>query len=260
MDRSRNIKEYKEAGYTVLSGAIDLAHIDNTISTLYSILHSEKSEPSCLRHHLEKEVQGDPDRYISILRAFSRSLTVFQLFESKAILSFLSSINLEQLSIPTQPVVHISCKSLTTKSGYFGFEAHQDWPSIVGSLNSVIVWIPLTKITQDDNPLQVIPRSHLKGIIPGTLEDNVLTIDAKDDEFVDLLCAPGDVVVMSTFCVHRTAPNRSGFRIATSLRFNDLSEDNFAKRNFTCAYSRSVNRTLYKENIPSQNDVRSIFE
>jgi len=254
----KNIKRYNEDGFIVLKDFIDVSNttdILHNLSTMLPIISPNEQLKDCLK----KVKSENEQQYISILRAFSRSLSLFQIFGNENIIGFLSHLGLGQLSIPTQPVLHMACKDLVIDGGYFGLEAHQDWPSIVGSLNSVIVWIPLTTVGEKDHPMQVVPGSHLTGVISGSIEANGLFIDIPNNKFVDLICDPGDVVIMSTFCVHRTKAIGDGFRIAASMRFNDLDEEDFRAHGFPCAYSRSVDRSLFKKYLPETNKLRRIF-
>ena len=143
--------------------------------------------------------------------------------------------------------------------GYFALKPHQDWPSIVGSLNSVVVWIPLTVVGEYDHPLQVVPGSHLEGVLEGEEGTNELVVNKSDKDFLTIICSPGDIVVMSTFCVHRTKPTGSGFRLACSIRYDDMMDLDFSNRNYTCAYKRSVDRSLFKKHIPSKKAINRIF-
>ncbi|QTN30431.1 phytanoyl-CoA dioxygenase family protein [Rhodoferax sp. AJA081-3] len=39
---------------------------------------------------------------------------------------------------------------------------HQDYWSVQGSLDGVVVWMPLVDVDKENFPLEVIPQSHLK--------------------------------------------------------------------------------------------------
>ena len=255
-----NIRRYNEDGFIVLKDFIDVNSVSNVLYDL-SVLLPIEGDTEQLKDCLKKVKSENEQRYISILRAFSRSLSLSHVLSGKNITDFLSYLGLSQLSIPTQPVLHVTCKDLVIDKGYFGIEAHQDWPSTLRSLNSVIVWIPLTTVGEKDHPMQVVPGSHLDGVISGSINEHCLSIDMPNNKFVDLICDPGDVIIMSTFCVHRTKVIGDGFRISASIRFNDLGEEEFMARGFSCAYSRLVDRSLFKKHFSetSKLKLRKIF-
>lgn len=255
LSKSVEVEQYKRNGYVVFKNLLDCDEVEKTVSQLRSMTGSNLSSvKGCLKNLFLNE-----ERYFSTLRIFSKSLSVQRLLHSKEIISKLNDLGLEQLSTPTLPVLHTTSKELVSSGGYFALEPHQDWPSIVGSLNSVIVWIPLTDVGEYDHPLQVVPGSHLEGVIGGEEGANELVVNKTDEDFFTLICSPGDVVVMSTFCVHRTKPVGDGFRLACSIRYDDMAESDFSNRNYTCAYKRSVDRSLFKKHIPSKKAISKIF-
>ena len=105
----------------------------------------------------------------------------------------------------------------------------------INSLDSVVVWAPIVPIDKNLFPLQVIPGSNHKGLLPGEVINDVFEVDTdqyKEDDFVDVEVNPGDVVFMSSFTVHRS--NKIGrsndIRAACSIRYENISEEHYEKR------------------------------
>jgi phytanoyl-CoA hydroxylase len=257
---SEDVINYRSQGYVVLRGVLPICKIDSALATLQKMLCLvSKTEVSSVHEGLRLLKERDPKLYVSTLSAFSRSISLSSVLQDDSIVSYLDDIDISSPSLPTAPVLHVSSKDLVTNGGYLGHSAHQDWPSVVGSLNSVISWVPLTPIGENDHPLMVAPRSHLQGVMEGRVEDRGLIVEEKDLQFVNVTCSPGDVVIMSTFCAHKTNMSGTGFRIAASIRYNDVLQSEFAERGYPCAYRRSVDRELYRANIPTKDQINGIF-
>ena len=55
---------------------------------------------------------------------------------------------------------------IAVSGGYFGLTSHQDYWSVQGSLDGVVVWIPLVDVDKEIFPLEVAPQLHLRGVPP----------------------------------------------------------------------------------------------
>jgi ectoine hydroxylase-related dioxygenase (phytanoyl-CoA dioxygenase family) len=163
---------------------------------------------------------------------------------------------------PTQPVTHVTCEDLLIEGEAAGIKAHQDWPSIQGSLDSLVVWIPFTEVNDLSYPIQILPRSHLDGLRESVIEKKGSIIKLTQEEeknILDVVCSPGDALIFSTFTVHRTKTNikNSKFRFSASTRFDNAIEKTFIDRNYPCAYKRSIEREI--SNPLSQETIKNFF-
>jgi len=126
------------------------------------------------------------------------------------------------------------------------FEWHQDFQYNMMSLNSVTVWYPLKRVSEDMGPLVVAPGSH-REIIPvemdfadhqpgsGSMHAALrFKVDEHDAERNALVLCPveeGDVVVFHSLLLHRSSANRSTrSRWTVNPRFGDAADPAFAGR------------------------------
>ncbi len=132
-----------------------------------------------------------------------------------------------------------------------------------GSLDSIVMWVPTTPVTAQSHPLQVIPGSHLWGLLP-TVE-HVMTPTVSDprvteDAYVSLPMQPGDIVVFSSFMVHRTGEQGDGnVRIAFSTRFNNAAEPTYVAHGYPTPYKYGYRTDLMFEDFPTQDDLATVF-
>jgi hypothetical protein len=191
--------------------------------------------------------------YVAGLSSAAKLASVYNLFRCKYLLGTVKELGIE-IPIIHAPVLHVM-SDFKIKDGYNGAAAHQDWPSVQGSLNLLTVWIPLTEVTKDNYPLEVIPGSHKQGIRDGRLNGSVLEIDCDDKDFIPLECNPGDVVFLSGFTIHRTGKGK-GFRAAVSQRFDNAGDPAYAERGYPCAQKRIVDREIkWRPTIEQVHDI-----
>ena len=63
-------------------------------------------------------------------------------------------------NVSTRPVLFFNSRHLAEKEVYWKVSPHQDWRSMQGSLDSVVVWLPLCDIDVALGALEVVPQSH----------------------------------------------------------------------------------------------------
>ena len=112
-----------------------------------------------------------------------------------------------------------------------------------GSINSIVIWIPLLDINQDLGSIKVIPESHKHGLITTKrlnsfgLVEELPNNTALQDKFISYDVKMGDIIVFNAFLVHQSGNNISNhFRWSTHFRYNDLEDISFIERGYTHAY------------------------
>jgi|ACXJ01.1.fsa_nt_gi ectoine hydroxylase-related dioxygenase (phytanoyl-CoA dioxygenase family) len=272
---SKAYNEFKKNGYYVAKGLINPTIIKNTIDSLNKtvmsqvnlISGSKDSDKNDIFTNLKKLFKGDINRYKKIVGELWRKESVYSLTNSTSITEFLKDeFYWEDLFVPGGQVVHIMAEELKIPDGYFGLVPHQDFPSVQGSLNGAVVWIPLVNVDKNNFPLEVIPRSHLRGLAPMISHGaSTWEVDPKwydQNQFLPVEVNVGDVIFMSMFTIHRSSKNGTlgSFRLAISTRFDDANEPTFIERSFPTAYIRSVRREQFLENFPSLKMVEKVFK
>jgi len=210
--------------------------------------------------HLKAVHSRSTDQYIGYLRTIAKTMDIQKLFTMDHVVKALLELGVSRPSMPTGPVMNVMSPGLRIPGGYDGTKAHQDWPSVQGSLDMVVAWIALTDISKDNYPLEVIPGSHLDGLLLPKYEDghvgNVMEVDVDESRFVPIECKAGDVVFLSGFLVHRTG-HGNRFRAAVSQRFDNANDPSFISRGYPCAQTRTVEREILW--YPPTEEVRSVY-
>lgn len=263
-------KYFKENGYCVVKNLFNeilISKAHNAILDSFSNLNKKEYNGwKDINQCLSDAFNEDPNIYFKILASLHRNLDLFQTSHSSTLTNFLKTeFNFKNIFLPGGHVLHVMANHLRKEGGYFGLGAHQDFPSVQGSINGVIAWIPLTNITSQHFPLQLIPKSHKEGLFETIHEDDhTPVINSKcinEQEFIDVEVDIGDVIFMSVFTVHRSKVKGkdNNLRIALSTRFDDGSEESFIKRCYPTAYQRTVHRDLYIKGFPRLSDINKVF-
>jgi ectoine hydroxylase-related dioxygenase (phytanoyl-CoA dioxygenase family) len=246
---------YEQAGYYVAKGLMPVGRVDDCLSDLNAIFNGQLqaraiADAGSLFERAHALFCADLAQYKKVLASLWRLHSVGNLFAQPCMTAFLKEVfGFGTVFMPGGQSVHLQSHELKIPDGYFGLEPHQDWPSVQGSLDGLVAWIPLCKVEADSFPLEIVPGSHrrgLRGPHDGNTADKWVVREYADSAFVPIDVEPGDVVFFSNFTVHRSGlagPARH-MRIACSSRYDNGSEPTFIERAYPTAYTRGVHRPL----------------
>ncbi len=247
------INSYNKTGFYIAKGLIEKKVINETVQSLKKhfdnqLFYLGQDIPDTIYASMQLLYATDIERYKKTSGALWRKMSVYNLLHHSNIQNFVKeSFGWSDIVIPGGQVVHIQAQSLKIPDGYFGLVAHQDFPSVQGSIDGFVVWIPLVDIDANRYPLEVIPGSHKNGILP-SFENNNSSWEVKpecydESDFIPAICEVGDVIFMSDFTVHRSSQKGDRrLRLACSTRYDNADEVTFVKRCYPTAYIRSVTR------------------
>jgi ectoine hydroxylase-related dioxygenase (phytanoyl-CoA dioxygenase family) len=191
-------------------------------------------------------------------------ISLHKLSLNNKILSLIKDVGLSFPNISTRPVLYFNHPKLAKEKVYHTIDAHQDWRSMQGSLNSLVIWIPLINIDKDKGALEIIPGSHLNGLVTNNVENGFGMIDKnvyKDESFTSISVNVGDALLFSSFLIHQSGNNITNTpRWSCHFRYNDLNEDTFIKRGYPHAYIYKPLEQLITPDFPTQNQINLIFK
>jgi hypothetical protein len=266
------LSSYKLNGFYIAKGLLDTQSITNVLSSINKTLTDQLNSLAVTQQindtfvGLKRLHQIDIERYKKVVGALWRKEIIFRLMHDSRITDFLiTKFGWTDLFVPGGQVVHIMANELKIPNGYFGLVPHQDFPSVQGSLDGVVVWLPLVDVDKNNFPLEVIAGSHKLGLVPmnekGNTSWEVDNTCFDEREFIPVEVEVGDVVFMSMFTIHRSSVSGQAgrYRIAVSTRFDNADEPTFIDRAYPSAYIRSVHREQYVQNFPSPELIANIF-
>lgn len=205
----------------------------------------------------------DQPAYLQAAKAANHLASLSKLCVSDGIMDIVAELALATPTIATRTVLHFMADSLAIEGGYLKTPPHQDFRSVQGSLNSIVMWTPLADVTLDDYPVTAADASHRLGLLPS--EDHVFGHRIEPAALEGLALKPveirrGDVLVFSTLLVHATSEQGGErVRIAASFRFNDATESTWVERGLPIPYIYKADMTLRTPDFPTPDDMAKAF-
>ena len=179
------------------------------------------------------------------------------------LLDLARQVGVQWPNICTRPVLYFNSPRLAKSEVYWRVFPHQDWRSMQGSLDSIVIWVPLIDLPPELGPLEVVPGSHLDGLVTSEVVDNFGKVDEsylRDKTFESLPVSAGDVVMFSSFLVHRSGTNSSpDIRWSCHFRYNNLAETTFVERGYPHPYVYKPMEELLTTGFPAQPQVSAVF-
>lgn len=267
-----DLEFYKENGYLLLKGFFDPAEIDLVRDEAKAIFLSQMRRCALVeRGELSERQfeQGMFDLFDADLQAFTNCgkhaqhlISLHRLSLDERIVTLLRQLGLELPNVSTRPVMYFNSPRLAKREVYHRLSQHQDWRSMQGSLDSVVVWVPLVRIRKELGALEIVPASHRRGLLTADMEDGYGRIVSPVDSgsFVPVEVDKGDALFFSTFLVHQSGTNTTdSIRWSSHFRYNNLAEKTFIQRGFPHPYIYRPTEELITPDFPDAAHIRDIF-
>jgi phytanoyl-CoA hydroxylase len=213
---------------------------------------------------LFKLFKDDNERVINCGKQIQHLISLHQLSLNIKIIKLLNEIGLTSPVISTRPVLYFNHPNLAKSKVYHTVDSHQDWRSMQGSLDSVVIWIPLRDISRDLGALEILPCSHLFGLRTDHIENGFGMVNLSDEEKSNLVSVEveaGDILLFSSFLIHQSGNNITNEpRWSCHFRYNNLDEKTFIERKYAHAYIYKPIEGLITNDFPSEEDMREIFK
>ena len=265
---------YRRDGYAILPGLIAPAVLDACLAEFRIIFDAAAApfgiepaadlHPADLSPVMEALFRADMPAYLAAAKLAQHAVALHRMGCEPALMAALNGLGLTAPAISTRPLMVMMSDALAVPGGYHKSPPHQDWRSMQGSLDSVVVWTPFTDVGPGHYPLEVAPGSHLRGLLP-TQEDafghRVADGLVADADFRALSVERGDVVVFSSLLVHRTGQHGGPeVRFAASFRYNNILEPSFVARRYPNPYVYYPDITLKGPVAATPEAVRRVFD
>jgi len=268
---------YARDGYVVVPGLVStelLTDIRRDITQIFSLAASGQESDPCpdiespafndvLRNLFEVRF----DAYHGAARLCNHAVSLHRLSTDPAIQSLMKLLGVALPTICARPVVWFHSPGLARSERYHRLPAHQEWSNMQGSIDGMVVWLPLLPVTPEMGRLQVVPGSHMDGLRPlldGVGDDYPLSMNMEglgDTDFVEVDVPLGAALLFSPFLVHRSGANRTEkARITANFRFNNAADPTFIARNMANPFLYEAPTSLATPGFPDASHVRGYFE
>jgi phytanoyl-CoA hydroxylase len=266
-----NSNEYKKNGYLLLKNFIDPAQIDiirNEAKRIFGIqlvrlglLKSTDVSESEFESALYKLFEKDIKLLMYCGKQLQHMISLHRLSLDEKIISVLKELGLSHPIINVRPVIFFNHPKLGKKEVDHTKPAHQDFRTTQGSIDSVVVWMPLIDIPKKLGALEIIPGSHLNGLMDYEVSDAYHTLKAVDEkQFVPVEVKKGDALFFSTLLVHQSGQNTSdSIRWSCHFRYNNIDDPTFIDRGFPHTYLYRPQDELVTPDFPTPSDMKKFY-
>jgi len=225
------------------------------------ILESEDVSEDRFEHGLYTYFRRSLEEFINCGKQIQHLISLHRLSLDDRILNVLEQLGLRFPNISTRPVLYFNNRRLAKKEVYWRVFPHQDWRSMQGSLDAVVVWLPLVDIDRRLGALEVVPGSHRLGLLTTEVEDHFGKVDRFGDrDFVPVEVRQGDALFFSALLVHRSGENVSkSIRWSCHFRYNNLGENTFIDRGYPHPYVYQPQDDLITPRFPTTDLLKEFF-
>lgn len=265
-------EDYKKNGYLLiknffLKNEIEKILIDSKNIFLRQFVEKKYTNKSSLNEFSEEEFneklyllfKDDFNCFSNCGKQIQHLISLHQLSLNDNIILLLKKMGIKSPIISTRPVLYFNHPKLAKQKINHTVDAHQDWRSMQGSLNSIVIWIPLININIELGALKILGGSHLEGLRTDRVENGFGIVILNQEEIENLVSIEverGDLLLFSSFLIHQSGDNITNYpRWSCHFRYNDLEESTFIKRSYAHPYIYRPIDELITENFPQKKDI-----
>ncbi|MBF4507146.1 phytanoyl-CoA dioxygenase family protein [Flavobacterium sp. JLP] len=271
------LKEFKENGYLILDNFFSKQDIEVVLKDakkvfLRQFIKMQYVSESLLEDLSEEQFNNflyrlfdeDLECLANCGKQSQHLISLHSLSLNAKIVELLIEMGLKAPTISTRPVLYFNHPKLSKKKVFHKVDAHQDWRSMQGSLNSVVIWIPLIDINKELGALEILPKSHVNGLRTNHIENGFGMVLLNEDEQENLISVElnaGDALIFSSFLIHQSGDNITNKpRWSCHFRYNDLEDPSFIERKFAHPYIYKPIDELITKDFPTISDILKIYK
>jgi phytanoyl-CoA hydroxylase len=269
---SVDVKEFKQRGACLIKGFFDKRKIESLRRDAKNVFikqlvhHGYLKRDPRLEHEFEsalfKYFEEHLQEFMNCGKQIQHLISLHRLSLEPNILQELKRLKLTRPNISTRPVLFFNSRRLAKEDVYWRVFPHQDWRSMQGSLDSIVVWVPLIDTDASLGALEVVPGSHKRGLVTQEVVNSFGKVDLfKDEDFEKVEVKQGDALFFSSFLVHRSGTNSTeSIRWSCHFRYNNLDEATFVERGYPHPYIYQPKDDLITPDFPRPEQVQKLFE
>ena len=239
---------FNKYGYYIISNFFDKKTIDNIYNDAKNIDKTQMLELNIINskdisnEEFENSMKILFDKYFQIFidcgKQCQHLVSLWKLSLDEKLINYLKILGIKKPNISTRPVLFSNSKHIAKNKINHTVPPHQDWASMQGSINSIVVWIPLIDINKDLGSIEIIPQSHKEGLLSKEKEGSFgLVENYEEKDFISFDVKQGDIILFNSFLVHKSGNNiTDNIRWSCHMRYNDLDDNSFIKRGYPHAY------------------------
>lgn len=234
---------YDSQGFVIIKGLITAELISEIMESVDSIFLNQYIKKfnsySRIDDRMFKLYKEDNESFINASKVIQWLPSLHRLGLNAQIFQMLGILGIKTPTICTRPVLFHHHPELASTDTYHMTPPHRDYMTLQGSTNAVVVWLPLRELNEGMGYLHVIPGSHKRPIkFAGYKEGFAVEEGTQDTDYIQLPVDVEDTIFFNSLLVHKSGRNMTTrIRFSANFRYNDLSDDEWIKRNYYTPYT-----------------------
>jgi len=271
IDQMRSEK-FRKDGYIVVKNFFDkdeISSLRRDVKKIFALqirrivnVDVDIDDEANFEKFMYKFFELDVDTFMNCGKEVQQLISLHKIGTDSRVHKILVELGLEFPIISVRPSMLFNSRHLAKKEEYWKLGAHQDWRSSQGSLDAITLWFPLVKSDKAIGALQVIPKSHILGLLDSESVSYYGKIieEFKEEDYLQLEFEIGDILLFSSFLVHRSGVNiTESIRWSVQLRYNNIQESTFIERGFPNPFIYKPQPDLMTPGFPDKKQLLELF-
>jgi len=264
---------YSENGFVIFKGLVTTAKLDEFSHYLGEMLvkgfHPKRDWSGLAKKSMDelmRDLNLTDDRMINFIKLIKNSVHFYDLISDNKILSAVKTIQGSQCIHCIHDIAQYRIDPAEQTPRLFDW--HQDFPYNQTSIDAITMWLPITDITAEVGPLEVIPKSHHQPVrinyFPerkqGVGDTNkVLTFNFSKELLQNAITLPkmeaGDVLFFHSHLLHKSGNNKSlRCRWVVNTRFSNSLDSTLMARQWVSVSDKNLDQFLERYAISNQTE------
>jgi ectoine hydroxylase-related dioxygenase (phytanoyl-CoA dioxygenase family) len=267
-----DVKSYKDDGYLLAKQFFrreEIARIRDEAKQVFiaqmrrlGIVQQNDVPESVFERGMFELFDADLQAFTNCGKQAQHLISLHRLSLDERVVRAIVELGLEFPNVSTRPVLYFNSRRLAKKEVYWRLSLHQDWRSMQGSLDAIVVWVPLMDIDRSLGALEIVPGSHKRGLLQAEMVDGYGHIEeaVTAADVVPVEVEAGDALFFSAFLLHQSGTSvGDAIRWSCHFRYNNLREPTFIERGFPHPYIYKPQEELITRDFPPRARVADVF-
>lgn len=233
-------KQLNEEGYLVLKGFFDKKYVENLrkkAESVFQIQFERFGYEGDFKRNMIRLFTEQEEVFINCGKIIQSGLIeLYRLPVEEKLINKIKELGLSFPNLCTRPVLFFNHPRLAKEEIYYKTPPHQDWSSMLSSMDSLVVWVPLVDVGNHNGSVIIWPKSHLKGPLPFVTKGGFASVET-EGEGIQTELEMGDIVIFSTLLVHSSGDILDdSIRWSCHYRYTNMEEKDFIERGFPNPY------------------------